>query len=107
MAITQISPWQPERIQAGQNGRVKMTALFAFSTTDASGTIPTPLKMLDDWCIHALTAPAADEQIYLTEISHLVKGYIVVASGVLTITRTGASKTSGLVFKIAVWGFSS
>src|SRR4051812_9862223 len=58
------------RVPMGQNGRVFCWAEFAFSTTDASGTIQCPLRTCDLVMLTLAAAPNTDEDIYVSEAAN-------------------------------------
>lgn len=79
---------------------------LAFSTTDASGTITLGgMKVIESASFGIVGTPAADEVLSLNEATHMSQGKIIVSAGVIVITRTGASKTSGLQFFLRIEGY--
>ena len=81
-----------------------ITITGQFSTTDATGTIPinSSMKLAIPVGIVAIGTPASDEILSVSEAAHVAKGVITIASSVITIARTGASKTSGLIFAVTL-----
>lgn len=86
------------------NKRVQQKIVAKFSTTDATCTVPVnaALPFVVPVGLVAIGTPASDEILSVSEASHTVQGVIVVASGVVTIARTGASKTSALIFALTL-----
>ena len=100
MAITLLH----KQISKGpRNYRMQFTC--AFSTTDANGTVRIPTELGGRCVICGLAiigTPASDEVISFDEDAHTIQGIITITSGVLTIKRTAASKTSGLKFSFSI-----
>lgn len=105
MSIT-VNGRSVRRLVGSQNNVLMETIHCAFSTTDANGTIPTQLKVIEGYSYGWVGTPAADEILSLDETTHQdAKDNIVVASKVVTAKRTAASKTSGLKFFLQLWGY--
>ncbi len=103
MAITVIKTETFEMHQ-GHRGYREVRKRCAFSTTDASGTVDiTPLMRVEHVDITPGGTPASDE-IISGPIIDPTTGVVTVASNAVTITRTGASKTSGQVFWLRLQG---
>lgn len=100
MALTSVNN-QSGKVPMGQNGRVFVWGTFAFTTTAASGTLKLPVRQLESLVITPCGTPASDEVVSGPANT---SGVVDASSGV-TITRTGASKTSGLVCSYIGVGF--
>jgi hypothetical protein len=98
MAINLLSKRvQIGRLPMGQNGCVEVWGTWAFSTTDANGTILVPLRQIEASEFTLLNAPNTDEEIYISGAT-VTDGTIWVGSDqLITIARVG-TKTSGLRF---------
>jgi hypothetical protein len=92
------------RVAAAQRGYVEVWGMFAFSTTDANGTVQPLLRQIDLVELTPAGVPNVDEQLYVSTAN--VGGIITVSGGIITIARTG-TKTSGLQFWAKFRGFSS
>lgn len=90
-------------ILSAQDGCVMVRGVAKFPTTDATGTLAVaPIRQIQVVQLTPVAGAAADEILQGPDVS---SGYIDTdASGCITITRTGASKTSGLAFSYLVFG---
>ena len=82
-------------LAAGQNGKKVEFGLFAFTTTAATYVISTQVSRVEGVFVFPAGAVATDESLYSTNTVSSDGTYLPGTSGI-TITRTGASKTSGL-----------
>lgn len=99
------------RIGAGQTGRWEFHGVFAFTGVEATKAVAVPMGRVEDVQITPIGAPAADENL---SVNNTVSGTpgennaaIVGTNGStsLTVTRTGAAKTSGLRFSLRATGY--
>lgn len=79
----------------GGNGRTIQWGQFAFTTTGATCTIPVNMRLVESVIVLPTGAPATDEEIYWNDAPSQGR-FVVPATGLITLGRTGASKTSGL-----------
>lgn len=94
----------------GGNPIVVHSKIYAFTTTGATKSVEIPLTHVEGFSFGLIGTPASDE---ILSIDNTVTGTagedaaIVGTNGrstTLVVTRTGASKTSGLKFSLTVWG---
>jgi len=85
------------QIQMGEQGVLCQYGQAHFVTTGATLVIPTKFRQIRAILITPMATPASDEIIYAPANAD-GSSLIVDGSGTITITRTGASKTSGLGF---------
>lgn len=84
------------RAEMGQNSKFVEHGQVTFSTTDATGNLKLAnIRTLEGIWFTPHAAPAADEQVYCGELGSAFP-VAVGSDGYVVITRTGASKTSGL-----------
>lgn len=96
------------RIGSGGNDKWLFQGIFAFTTTGATKTVTVPMGRVESVQLTAIGAPASDEEL---SANNTVSGTVgnddaaILANNPgstdITVTRTGASKTSGL--KFALW----
>lgn len=109
MALSKVTQ-TIRQLDSGQNGYSEVSGIAQFSTTDASGDILCPLRVIEEVSITPIGPVATDETIYLDEAAQintaLPKLKIVrKAAKTLTVTRTGAAKTNGLMFAFRFRGY--
>ncbi len=95
-------------IQAGQNGCTYVEGMGQFSTTDASGSIDCVLSVIEGVVAFPIGPVATDESLYCDNLADVIASQLAIkkpASGLLTITRTGAAKTNNLIFSFRYWGY--
>jgi hypothetical protein len=93
------------KASGGQHGYRELRGVAAWPTTNATCTLPVPgLTQVDNVQITAVGTPAADEEQSWSDT--LVGGLVAMntQNPVINLTRTGASKTSGLLFAFRVTG---
>jgi hypothetical protein len=92
------------RVGMGQTARWEVHGTGAFTTTGATVTVNVPMGRVEHFEAFAIGTPAADENLSANNTVSGTVGNndaaIVGTNGVtpITLTRTGASKTSGLKF---------
>lgn len=79
----------------GGNGRRMQFGQFQFSTTDATGSLKLNLSKLEHIAIQPTGTVATDETVTPPQIP--IGGLVVDSTGTITVSRTGAAKTSGLI----------
>jgi predicted amino acid dehydrogenase len=98
------------RVGEGQTAKWHFHVIDAFVTTGATKTVNVPLSRVEAVNLTAIGTPAGDEEL---SVNNTVTGTlgddtaaIVGSNGNtgLVVTRTGASKTSGLKFSIEAIG---
>lgn len=90
-------------LMMGQNGRLMQWGTAAFVTTGATVAVPVNMRNVECFIITACNVTASDE--ILSGPNILSTGiFNVPAAGTVTVTRTGASKTSGLAFSYLAIG---
>jgi hypothetical protein len=95
------------------NGKLLFTGIYAFSTTDATKEVSIPFGRIESISLTAIGAPAADEVLSVDETvsgtagtdAANIRGSNSTGGTTVTVTRTGASKTSGLKFSLAATGY--
>lgn len=87
----------------GDNGRKIQWGKAVFSTTDATGPLKLNMTVVESLTPTPCGTPASDEVV---SGPAMPKDSLVVGStGAVTITRTGAAKTSGLVINYVAIGY--
>jgi hypothetical protein len=93
----------------GGNPIILHAEYYAFVTTSATLEVTLPFTNLESHAFGIVGTPAADEVLSIDETVVGTPGSDAVIRGsngsmVVTVTRTGASKTSGLVFGLIAFG---
>ena len=94
--------------QAGQAGCTYVEGIGQFNAQDASGSIDCVLQVVEGFQAFPIGPVATDESLYLDNAADVVAASLTIkrpASGSLTLTRTGAVKTAGLMFAFRYWGY--
>lgn len=106
MAITVLNKSSPFPVPAGQQGFFQQDFTCQWTGTDITGTVPSGLRK-----VKRVTAPAImqtvgdDEQINFTNTLN-ADGSLVLGTGeTVSLSRTGFSPTSGLVFSFSIKGY--
>lgn len=98
------------RTGTGQTAKWRVHGIFAFTTTGATVTVNVPLSSVEFAVAFPIGTPASDE---ILSVNNTVVGTVgddtAKINGTngntgLVITRTGASKTTGLKFCLATLG---
>lgn len=98
------------RVGEGQTARQEYHQIFAFTTTGATKVCTIPMGRVESVQLTAIGTPASDEELSVNNTVSGTAGQddaaIVGSNGStdLTVTRTGASKTSGLKFFLTAIG---
>lgn len=99
------------KIAGGQNGRSIFQGVYAFTTTGATKTVTVPFGRVESVLLTPVGTPASDEVLSYNNTVGGTAGnddaYVAGSGGStdITVTRTGASKTSGLKFAILAIGY--
>ena len=105
MALTILRKTQPFHVSGDPHLHVR--GLAAFTTTAANGDLDCAHKSLQSIQLQPIGAVASDEPLYVDEAAAVADGMLTRPSaGTLTIARTGAAKTSGLVFSFEYTGLA-
>lgn len=92
------------QVHAGGNGYVEEEGVFAWSTTDTTGELPTGIRNITNVSFCNLGAVSADEFCSVDETQ--VDGVIARPStGAITILRAGASPLTGRKVMYRIRGF--
>lgn len=87
-------------------GGYEVSGITTFTTTGATKTVPAKgLRRLVACHATAVGTPASDEVLSINETVGADGRIDVPADGEITITRTGAVKTSGLAFSYTLIGY--
>jgi hypothetical protein len=96
------------KMAGGQNGRWLYQGIYAFTTTGATKDVAVPMGRVESCVAFPIGTPASDEVLSANNTVSGTPGNddaAIVGNGngstTITVTRTGAAKTSGL--KFALW----
>jgi hypothetical protein len=96
---------QLARTFIGQNMRMMHWGQVTFTGTNATDTLKVNMRVVEAVIITHGGLPATDEEVYWADTPNTNGMFVVPATGVITIGRTGAAKTSGLPVCVLVIGF--
>jgi hypothetical protein len=106
MAITVLRKTSPYHLDGGQQGQFQQDFVCAWSTTDATGTVPSGIRKVRQ--VNGFTwmqIPADDEIIYVSNTLN-ADGSLVLATGdLISLGRTSFTPTSGGVFCFSIKGY--
>jgi hypothetical protein len=105
MASAVLGTPQRGLVPMGQNGRRHQWGTAAFTTTGTTCTIPVDLRVVEAVILTPVTTPATDETLSWGDTLGTDGKFTVGATGNVTVSRTGASKTSGLQFSYLIIGW--
>jgi hypothetical protein len=103
MALAIQGSLQQGFVSMGQNGRKLQWGTFKFSTTDANGELSVNMHYVESVLLTPVGVPATDEQAYVDE-AFSDGGLVVPSTGTITVARTGAAKTSNLIYSYLAIG---
>lgn len=92
-------------VAMGQNGRILEWVSFTWPGTGATGTIKSKLKVVENVIYTHNAAPASDEIGYWSDTKNADGTFRPGTDGLITIGRTGASKTSNLAGQALLIGY--
>lgn len=102
MAIEVLNS-QSGHLPMGQNGRIKVWGAFKFDGTDATGTLPLPLRRLESLQLTNSGAPDAGDEIpYGPDFTN---GSVEVGDEGVAVGRTGAAPTADQVVSFEGLGY--
>lgn len=95
-AITRVGDEQ--QMTPGMTGTKRVRGVGTFNSTDASGTLLSPLEYVMNCQLTPIGTVAADENLSIAGTPNSLGRINRSADGTFTIQRTGAAKTAGLQF---------
>lgn len=105
MSLT-IKNFRERSVQAGQAGYLEISGVFQFNAADANGLLDCRIQNVEEITLTPIGPVAADESLYVDNAADVVGGMIKrPAGGQLTIARTGAAKTAGLLVAYRYRGY--